>query len=250
MFNFLKNFLIFVGEIGLLFQAIVKRFFKKPIELEEILNQMAFVGVSTVPVVMLTTFFSGAVIGLYLSEILIKYGATKFIGLSLGLSITREVAPVLAGVTVTARCGSAMAAQIGSMVVTEQVDALKSLNVNPINYLVIPRFVASIVTVPILTLLGIYTGVLGGYVVSIDQGVISSVFIDSIRSSLKLKDVTNAMIKGSIFGMIIALVACQQGLRTKRGAAGVGLSTTNTVVIAMVLIYMFNFLISNLIYSY
>lgn len=248
MLNGLINFFIFVGEIGLLFQSILKRFFKKPIEYEEILRQMAFVGVSTVPMVMLTTFFSGAVISLYLTEVLSQYGATRFVGLTISLSVAREVAPVLAGVTVTARCGSAMAAQIGSMVVTEQVDALKSLKINPINYLVIPRLIASITMLPILTLLGVYTGILGGYVVAIQEGVLSNVFIDSVRNSLKVQDVVNAMIKGGIFGVIVALVACQQGLRTQRGAEGVGLSTTNTVVIAMVLIYMFNYLISSLLY--
>jgi phospholipid/cholesterol/gamma-HCH transport system permease protein len=141
-----------------------------------------------------------------------------------------------------------MAAQIGSMAVTEQIDALRALNVRPVNYLVAPRLLACMTMVPVLAMVGLYAGVVGGYLVSVDGGIASGSFMESIRQFVKPWDFVGGMIKTVVFGAIIATVACQQGLRTTEGAVGVGRATTNAVVICMVLIYIANFLLAAWLY--
>jgi phospholipid/cholesterol/gamma-HCH transport system permease protein len=141
-----------------------------------------------------------------------------------------------------------MSAQIGSMAVTEQLDALKMLSVPPTNYLVIPRVVAAVLMLPILGLVGICSGVIGGWLIAIAQGVPSGTFQLSLQQYVTPWDFQGGLIKTPIFGLIVALVACQQGLRTRDGAVGVGRSTTNTVVISMVLIYVANYFLAEIIY--
>lgn len=192
--------------------------------------------------------FSGGVLALYSSDMLMRYGAGSLTGSLVGLAVTREVAPVLAGIMVAARCGSSMAAQIGQMAVTEQVDALRSLNVQPINYLVVPRLVACVLGLPILCLIGCYAGILGGLWVSQYAGVPQESFLNSLRQFVQPWDFLGGMIKSLVFGLIVSVVACQQGLRTKDGAVGVGRATTNTVVISMVLIYVANFILAAILF--
>ena len=234
--------LTFVGEVALLFWDTLVRVFRRPFELREVVNQMAFIGASSVPIVALTTFSSGAVLALYSTDLLVKYGASGLAGATIGLSLSREIAPVLAGIMVAARCGSAMAAQIGSMAVTEQIDALRSLNVHPTNYLVVPRVLACVTMLPVLCMVGIFSGVFGGFLVSVySSGLATGTFMNSIRRWVEPADFQGGMIKTVVFGLIVALVACQQGLRTKNGAVGVGQATTRTVVLTMVLIYLANY---------
>lgn len=240
--------LTFIGEITMILWDVVQRIWRKPYEVGETLNQMAFVGVASIPIVCLTNFFSGAVLALYSTQLFAKYGATSFIGGMVGMSVAREIGPVLAGIMVAARCGSAMAAQIGSMAVTEQIDALKMLSVNPTNYLVIPRIIACVVMLPILGTLGIYAGIFGGWLVATSSGVPSSVYTDSIQSLVELSDFAGGLAKTPFFGIITVVVACQQGLRTSEGAVGVGRATTNTVVISMVLVYVANFFLASILF--
>jgi phospholipid/cholesterol/gamma-HCH transport system permease protein len=230
-----------------LFEA-VRRLFVPPFEMGELMTQMAAIGVASVPIVALTTFSSGAVLALYTTEVLVSYGATSLAGGTIGLAVTREIAPVLAGVMVAARSGSAMAAQIGTMKVTEQIDALRVLNVHPTNYLLVPRLLAGMLMLPVLTLVGVYCGMLGGYLVSVVGGVPSGSFLQSVQQWIEPSDFLGGMQKTVVFGVLIALVACQQGLRTQEGAVGVGRSTTNAVVISMVLIYVVDYFLSDLIY--
>lgn len=237
-----------VGESTLIGLDAARRLFRRPIEVQETINQMAFVGVASVPIVALTNFFSGAVLALYTTQFLSKYGGTAFIGATVGLSVTREIGPVLAGIMVAARCGSAMAAQIGTMAVTEQVDALRMLSVHPTNYLVIPRVVASVLMLPVLALVGIYSGVLGGYLVATMGGVPSGAFLQSIRQFVEPWDFVGGMLKTPVFGLIVAIVACQQGMRTQNGAVGVGRATTNAVVVSMVLVYVANYFLAELLF--
>ncbi len=240
--------LTFIGECALILIDAVRRLFSRPFELGEWLGQLAFVGVSSIPIVAMTTFFSGSVLALYSTEILVRYGAGSLAGGTVGLAVTREVAPVLAGIMVAARCGSAMAAQIGQMAVTEQVDALRALNVPPTNYLVIPRLAACVIALPILCLLGCYSGIIGGMLVSELGGIPRESFLNSLRGFVQPWDFLGGLIKTLVFGVIIAVVACQQGLRCEEGAVGVGKATTNSVVISMVLIYVANFLLASLLY--
>jgi len=242
--------LTFVGECTLILIDAIGRMFRRPHEVGETVNQMAFIGVASVPIVALTTFASGAVLSLYSAELLVRYGATSLAGAAVGLAVTREIAPVLAGIMVAARAGSAMAAQIGSMAVTEQVDALRSLNVHPTDYLVVPRLIASVTMLPVLSLVGVYSGVLGGYLVSVYKGgVPDGAFWSSIKQFVKPQDFIGGMEKTIVFGIIVAIVACQQGLRTKEGAVGVGKATTHTVVISMVLIYVSNYFLTAVLFA-
>lgn len=242
-------FFTFVGESALIGVEAVARLFIGRFEREEFVEQMAFIGVSSVPIVALTGFFSGGVFALYLSNFLVKYGATQFVGGTIGLTISREVAPVLAGIMVAARCGSAMAAQIASMKVTEQIDALKMLSVNPSNYLVIPRVLACLTMLPVLGLVCGYSGVIGGWLVSVMNHVNSETFLESIKIYLQPQDIIKGVAKTPIFGVIIAIVSCQQGLRTTEGAVGVGKATTNAVVISMILIYVSNFVLAQVMFN-
>ncbi|MCC7102833.1 MAG: ABC transporter permease [Fimbriimonadaceae bacterium] len=240
--------LTFIGECTIILFRAIGRLFVRPVEANEWVNQMAFVGVNSIPIVALTTMFSGGVLALYSSDMLMRYGAGSLTGSLVGLAVTREVAPVLAGIMVAARCGSSMAAQIGQMAVTEQVDALRSLNVQPINYLVVPRLVACVLGLPILCLIGCYAGILGGLWVSQYAGVPQESFLNSLRQFVQPWDFLGGMIKTLVFGLIVSVVACQQGLRTKDGAVGVGRATTNTVVISMVLIYVANFILAAILF--
>lgn len=227
----------------------VQRAPRRPVEWRESVVQMAFVGVASVPIVCLTSFFSGAVLALYLTVFLRQYGAQGFVGATVGLTATREIGPVIAGIMVSARAGSAMAAQIGTMAVTEQIDALRMLGVHPTNYLVIPRLIAAILMVPILALVAIWMAVLGGMIVASGEGLAPALFLESVQRFVDPGDLLKGIVKGPFFGLIVALVACQQGLRTKNGAVGVGRATTNAVVISMVLVYVANFLLARIMYQ-
>jgi phospholipid/cholesterol/gamma-HCH transport system permease protein len=239
----------FIGEVFLLLKDAAIRLLIPPYEIKETINQMAFIGVASVPLVALTNFFSGAVLALYSTEFLVRYGGTSFVGGTVSLAMSREIAPVLAGLMVAARCGSSMAAQIAQMQVTEQVDALKMLSVNPTSYLVIPRLIAGVVMLPILTVIGIYSGTIGGWVVSASNGVPTGAFVQSIQQYLQPWDFVGGILKTPFFGLIIAVIAAQQGFRSREGAVGVGRATTNTVVIAMVLIYIANYFLATIYFG-
>ncbi len=243
------NTLTFVGEITLIFGDCLRRVFRRPFETRETIDQMAFVGIASVPIVLLTNFFSGAVLALYTTQFLTQYGGGSFVGATVALAAAREMGPVLAGIMVAARCGSAMAAQIGSMAVTEQVDALRMLSVHPTSFLIVPRVIASFTMLPVLALVGIYSAVFGGWLVAGLGGVPSTVFVQSMQQFMEPWDFVGGVLKAPIFGLIIALVACQQGLRTKGGAVGVGQATTNTVVISMVLIYVANYFLAAVLFA-
>lgn len=247
-FQPLRAALEFVGEISMLFGDSIRRLPTPPFEWQETLSEMAFVGVASLPIVMLTTFFSGAVVGLYVTEFLSRYGGSSFVGGTVGITVCRELGPVLAGITVAARCGSSMASRLATMAVTEQLDALKMLSVHPTKYLVIPRLVAAIAMMPILGLASICAGSFGGYVVALSRGLTPATFIDSYRQYVTVDEFTHGIMKTPIFGVIIILVACQQGLRARDGAVGVGRATTNTVVVSIVLVYLADFIIASLTY--
>lgn len=241
-------FFEFIGESSMILGDAARRAPRRPVEWKESVNQMAFVGVASVPIVLLTAFFSGAVLSLYLTQFLRQYGASGFVGATVGLTATREIGPVIAGIMISARAGSAMAAQIGTMAVTEQIDALRMLGVHPTNYLVIPRLLAGILMGPILALVSMWSAIIGGWIVAMTEGLSYADFLNSMQRFVVPMDMVNGMLKGPFFGLLVALVACQQGLRTKNGAVGVGKSTTNAVVISMVLVYIANFLLARVLY--
>lgn len=245
----ITRFFVYIGEISILVARTTRYIITGAIDPADLVQQMAAIGVNSVPIAVLTTFTSAAVIALYFSNFLIQYGAGDLTGAVVALSLGRELAPVLVGVVVAARAGSAIAAEIGTMKVTEQIDALRALAVSPIQYLVVPRLLAAIAMMPILCAVADFSGMIGGYLIAVWQGVPSSSFPDSVRAYSEPRDFYMGMLKTVVFGIIIALVGCHQGFETKGGATGVGRATTNAVVLSIVLIYIANFLLAYIMFG-
>jgi phospholipid/cholesterol/gamma-HCH transport system permease protein len=213
-------------------------------------EQMAAVGPDSVFIALITAVFVGAVFTIQVAREFIAFGAGNIVGGVLALALTRELTPVLTAVIVAGRVGSAFAAEIGTMRVTEQIDALLMLKTDPIDYLVIPRVIACVIMLPILTLLSLVTGMLGGLIVATNvYNLADSVFLDSARSFLNIWDILSAMLKASCFGILIAVVGCNWGMTTSGGAKGVGQSTTAAVVTSLLLIFVFNFFLSAVMFQ-
>ena len=246
----LDRALTYVGEVALLLGQAIKEIVRGRIDFRDLVQQMTVIGVNSIGIALITSFASGAVIALYFSDFLQKYGVTSLVGAVVAMSMARELGPVLTGVVVAARAGSAIAAEIGTMKVTEQIDALRALAVNPIRYLVPPRLIAAIVMTPIVCLLADLSGIVGGYVIAvIIHHVPSATYPDGIRQFLVPSDFYLGMFKTVVFGLIIAIVGCHQGLKTKGGATEVGRATTNAVVLSIVLIYISDFFLANVLFT-
>lgn len=243
------KFLEFIGDGSILLARAISSVAKGAIDLRDTINQMAYIGVASLPIVLITVAFSGAVMALYLSQIVVRWGLGSFTGGVVGISIVREIAPVLTAVVVAARAGSAIAAELGSMKVTEQIDALRALAVSPVQYLVVPRLVAAIIMLPILTVLADVVGTAGGYLVAIANGVAGGGFMSTLKSQVVPYDVTMGLVKTLFFAAVIVTVGAQQGLQTTGGATGVGRSTTNSVVISIVIIYILNFFLAYVMFG-
>src|SRR4028119_1518496 len=198
------------------------------------LDQMAAVGPESLLIALITAGFVGAVFTIQVAREFINFGATTAVGGVLAVALTRELAPVLTAVVLAGRVGSAFAAEIGTMRVTEQIDALYMLKTDPIDYLVIPRVLACCFMLPILTILSIIVGMAGGMVVASSlYGISESVFLDSARNLLGVWDLFSALIKAAFFGSLIAIIGCNWGLTTTGGAKGVGQSTTTAAATAL-----------------
>ncbi|MGB5962269.1 MAG: MlaE family lipid ABC transporter permease subunit [Coleofasciculaceae cyanobacterium] len=209
------------------------------------LDQCAAVGPESLVIALVTAGFVGAVFTIQVAREFINFGATTAVGGVLALALTRELAPVLTAVVLAGRVGSAFAAEIGTMRVTEQIDALYMLKTDPIDYLVIPRVIACCFMLPILTILAIIVGMTGGLLVAINLYSISeTVFLDSVRNLLGVWDLLSAALKAAFFGSLIAVIGCSWGLTTTGGAKGVGQSTTTAVVTALLAIFISNFFLS------
>jgi phospholipid/cholesterol/gamma-HCH transport system permease protein len=239
------RFLEWAGELALLFLRVLGAVLRGRLLPRETLRQMSAIGVNSVPIALLTIAFSGMVLALHTANQLKRLGVESLIGGLVAVSMAREAAPVLTAIVVAARVGSAIAAELGTMAVTEQVDALRSLGVSPVEYLVVPRFLAAVLTLPILTLFANVAGIAGGYIVSVfGAGVHGPLFLNSARNLLQPSDVYLGLAKTFVFGAIIAVVGCSQGLRTSGGAAGVGRSTTAAVVTSIVLVYVADYFLA------
>jgi phospholipid/cholesterol/gamma-HCH transport system permease protein len=233
----------YVGEVSILFWEVLRNLRR----MGNVTAAMAFLGVNSLPIALITITFSGMVLALYTAGLMVDLGLGTFVGGLVGLTMARELAPVLAAVVVAARAGSAIAAEIGSMKVTEQIDALRSLATDPIQYLVVPRFIAAVVMLPIVTIFGVVAGTLGGYAVASTVGVTRVLFFNSISQWVDFGDVVHGLMKTIVFGAIIAIVSCHQGLNASGGASGVGAATTRSVVLCIVFIYAADFAIVRLL---
>lgn len=218
-----------------------------PLKLRNIFKQMEFVGVQSLFVVVLTGAFTGAVLALQSYNALKRFGAESLVGPTVALSMARELGPVLTGLMVTGRAGSAMSTELGTMRVTEQIDALYTMAVNPIKYLVSPRILAGVLMMPILAIVTDFVGVLGGYFVGVKMlGINSGVYIGRTVDFVKPQDIFDGLIKAASFGLILSLVACYHGFNTSGGAAGVGEAATKSVVLASVLILISDYFLTSL----
>jgi phospholipid/cholesterol/gamma-HCH transport system permease protein len=209
------------------------------------LEQLVLVGPDSLFIALLTAIFVGAVFTIQVAREFINFGAGNLVGGVLAVALTRELTPVLTAVILAGRVGSAFAAEIGTMKVTEQIDALLMLKTDPIDYLVIPRLLACFIMLPILTLLSLITGMSGGMLIATHiYNLSDTVFLDSARNFLDIWDICSAMIKACCFGILIAIIGCSWGLTTTGGAKGVGQSTTTAVVTALLVIFISNFFLS------
>lgn len=209
------------------------------------LEQMATVGPDSLVIALVTAGFVGMVFTIQVAREFINFGAGSAIGGVLAIALARELAPVLTAVVLAGRVCSAFAAEIGTMQVTEQIDALQMLKSDPIDYLVIPRVLACCLMLPLLTILAFIVGMIGGlFIITNLYNIHHSIFLDSARYFLEIWDLVCAMIKGFVFGGLIAVIGCSWGLTTTGGAKGVGQSTTTAVVTAMLWIFVINFLLS------
>jgi phospholipid/cholesterol/gamma-HCH transport system permease protein len=240
--------LAYLGETGVLLLGAVRAVLRRRASLRQAAEQVQVIGIASAPAVMVTCAFSGAVGALHTADQFVRFGMSSFVGGAVALAVAREVAPVLAAVIVLARAGSAMAAEIGSMNVTEQLDALRSLGVGPVEYLVSPRLLAGVVAMPMLYVLSVYAGCVGGFVVANLSGVSLGEFVESVGRFLEMRDVIGGALKSVAFAVVIVLVCCNAGLRVTGGAAGVGRQTTAAVVISLMAIYILNYFLATLIW--
>ncbi|MGL5206372.1 MAG: MlaE family ABC transporter permease [Acidaminococcaceae bacterium] len=235
------------GRIVILFFAACSRL--RHADLRETVRQMARLGADSLPIVMMTIMFTGMVLAVQTSKEFVRFGAASSVGGVVAIAMGRELAPVLTGVVVAGRVGAAIAAEIGTMKVTEQIDALRVMATNPITYLVVPRFLAAVLMLPLLVVFANAIGSIGGWIVATNYAGISSfTYTNSIKVFMEPFDLLSGMIKASVFGAIIAIVGCHKGLHTRQGAEGVGISTTDAVVLSIILIFISNYFLSIILF--
>lgn len=215
-----------------------------------LVRQLVDIGYYSLPVVGMTALFTGMVLALQSYTGFSRFNASSAIADVVALSITRELSPVLAGLMVAGRVGAAIAAEIGTMRVTEQIDALSTLSVNPYKYLIVPRIIAGTLMLPCLVLIGDIIGVYGGYIISIYRlGFNPGHYLHQTWDILKPIDVTSGLVKAATFGFIVTLMGCYHGFNSDRGAQGVGTATTYAVVSASILILIFNYILTQVFFS-
>ncbi len=207
------------------------------------LTQLREVGVNSLPVVLATILFSAATFAYHLQAVVRDLGMRYSVGGLVGLAIAREVAPVMCAVCVIARCGSAMTAELGAMRVTEQIDALRALTVRPVDYLVVPRVLATTLMMPVHYAYGLLVGSIGGIVVSWGGGISTAMFLESMLNRMRPSDLYGGALKVVLFGAVLSLIACASGLGASGGSRGVGRATTSSVVIALLAVYGLNYLV-------
>jgi phospholipid/cholesterol/gamma-HCH transport system permease protein len=243
-------FIATTGRIGLFFVESILCLMRPPWYWRQIGAQLIKIGYFSLPVVGLTAIFTGMVLALQSYTGFSRFSAEGAVATVVVLSMTRELGPVLAGLMVAGRVGASMAAEIGTMRVTEQIDALTTLSTNPMQYLVVPRLIAGVLMMPILVFVADIIGVLGGYLVSVYQlGFNSGNYLQKTLQYLEPQDVTSGLIKAAAFGLIISLMGCYHGYYSARGAEGVGRATTNAVVGSSILILCMNYALTAILFN-
>ncbi|MDR0454405.1 MAG: ABC transporter permease [Deferribacteraceae bacterium] len=247
--SFVLNLLNTLGGLSTMLWDALRWTVRPPFRFKLILEQMESIGVKSVPVVIFTGMFTGMVFGYQCYFGFHYFGAEYMTGMVVALAMARELGPVLSAIMVTARCGSAMTAELGTMRVTEQIDALYSLAVEPLQYLISPRIIASVLIMPVLNLITVTFGIVGGYVVVVKWlGVNSTIFLENISYYVGLDDYLNGTVKALVFGLILSVVGCYKGYYVSGGALGVGQATTQSVVLSCILILLFDYIITALLF--
>lgn len=249
--NYFAQLIEGVGAYFLLIGQVIWATLKRPPSLTLIRDQMFEVGVRSLPVVAITGFSTGMVLAAQAYFQLSDKGLASATGLMVTKAMMVELGPVLTAFMVTGRVGAAMTAELGTMRVTEQIDALKSMAVNPLSYLVAPRFLAGLTMLPLLTVFSCVMGIMGGYVIAVYYyGMAQNVFLDPLPYNITSFDFFSGIVKAFVFGFIIITISCYRGLNTRGGAAGVGRSTTNSVVMCYSVILIVNFLLTVILNNY
>lgn len=242
--RFVTNILASVGEFGFFLLVVLKNF-STPFYFKNIVKNFLEIGFFSLPVVFLTALFSGMVLALQSYIGFAKFSAESVIANVVVVSLTRELAPVLCALMVAGRIASSIAAEIGTMRVSEQVDALYTMKINSIKYLIVPRIIAALVALPILVLFSDIIGVMGGFLVAFFKlGFNPYIYIQNTYDFVNFMDVISGIVKAAVFGFIIAFMGCYFGYHTNKGAEGVGKATTNSVVLSSILIFIFDYIIT------
>lgn len=250
-----KNVISWINSMGaatiFLVEALLKTFHPK--QFPKVIAQIYYIGARSTTIIMLVSLFTGMVLGLQSYHALVQFGAEGSLGTLLALSLIRELGPVLTAIMITARAGSAITAEIGIQRISEQIDALETMRIDPFRYLVTPRITAAIISFPLLTTLFDIIGMIGGYITGVVlMGVSGGIYTHSIEAYVDMKDLTDGFAKSIVFAVIVATVCCYQGYfvhmrEDSKGAKAVGLATTSAVVISCVLILVSDYIVTSLL---
>lgn len=239
-----------MGDFGCFVYRAIKVIVTTKPKFKQIIAHMGTIGVGSIPIIFLTGSFTGLALALQSYIGFHRLGAEEFIGLVVTLGMVRELGPVLTGLMITSRCGSAMAAEIGTMQITEQVDALKTININPMQYLIAPRIIAAMLIVPFLTIIAMFCGIVASYLFCTQILALNAeAYISIIQERTELSDIIGGLIKSAFFGLIIALIGTYYGYIATGGARGVGKATTKSVVAGSMLILTANYFLSSLLFQ-
>ncbi|HKI87298.1 MAG TPA: ABC transporter permease [Thermoanaerobaculia bacterium] len=245
----IRQFLEEMGRFFTILWRVVVWTPRPPYDFRQLFKQMVRVGVASTPVILLIGMFTGMVMALQIFNVLARFGAERYVGSIVALSMVRELSCVLGALVIAGRCGSAMGAELGTMRVTEQIDALEVLATDPIHYLMVPRVWATAIMLPLLIVLGDAIGISGGYLVSVVlMGANPVTYMENTFQYMDLSDMTSGLIKAAVFGVLIAVIGCQKGFYTRGGAEGVGTSTTQSVVLASIAILVSDFFMTKLLF--
>ena len=244
------NFFEATGRLGAFCGETIYHCLTPPFYVKALFRQMIEIGFYSLPVVALTTLFSGMVIALQTYTGFSQFSAEGAVAMVVLVAVTRELAPVMAGLMVAGRIGASMAAEIGTMRVTEQIDALQTLSANPFKYLIVPRVLAGIIMLPVLVLIGDIIGICGGYMIGVYKlDFNATTYLVNTWDYLKPMDIISGLTKASVFGFIITLLGCYNGYNSQGGAQGVGQATTNAVVSSSILILIFNYILTEIFFN-
>ena len=239
-----------VGKVSLLAWETVRGIARGQVNIKLTLDQMVKIGVESLPLALVTSAFVGMVFAMQIAGEFVKFGAGNYVGGVMGIGIARELGPAITGIVVAARVAASITAELGTMKVTEQIDALRALGSSPVRYLVIPRFLAAMTMLPLLTIFANVVGFIGGYLVATYVSKVNPVeYIANARRLLLLWDIYGGLLKTELFGMIIAIIACYRGLHTYGGAKGVGEATTSSVVTTLISLFVVNYFLSILFFK-